>query len=294
MNRNIKETINSVTKCFTMFCHQLGQTIASVLRMTVLSSIRIAFRSKRYIEFKNSSSCCVLGNGPSLKDDFENGKILIENNDIFCVNMFCASPLFTVIRPRFYFLVDVAFFYPSNDLHRSQVEALIEAFNRVDWKMYLITSSSSLSGSKLLNSITNPNVELLKLNSTAVDGFGFFRHFAYSHGLGMPRCQTVVNFALCTAINLGYKNVYLYGADHTWTRDLYVDENNTVCYGDRHVYNKNLTVIKKEGTFAHQLIQFATMFNSHYLIEDYSSSKKTKIWNCSSDSFLDAYERLTV
>ena len=119
-----------------------------------------------------------------------------------------------------------------------------------------------------------------------------FVHWAYRHLLGMPRCQTVVNFALCAAINMGYENIYLYGADHTWTRDLFVDDDNVVCYGDRHVYNKNLTVIKKEGNFAQLLDAFSKMFKSHYLIEDYSKSVDVKIWNCAGDTFLDAYERL--
>ena len=108
----------------------------------------------------------------------------------------------------------------------------------------------------------------------------------------MPRCQTVVNFAIGFAINMGYENVYLYGADHTWTRDLFVDDNNVVCYGDRHVYNKNLTVVKKRDTFAHLLSQFAMMFEAHYQLEDFSKTQGVKIWNCSSDSFLDAYERM--
>ena len=91
---------------------------------------------------------------------------------------------------------------------------------------------------------------------------------------------------------MGYKNIYLYGADHTWTRDLFVDDDNVVCYGDKHVYNKNLTVIKKKEKFAELLNQFSLMFKSHYLLEKYSNEEGVKIWNCGSDSFLDAYERL--
>ena len=89
-----------------------------------------------------------------------------------------------------------------------------------------------------------------------------------------------------------YENIYLYGADHTWTRDLFVNEDNVVCYGDRHVYKKDLTIIKKDGSFANLLDAFSNMFKSHYKIEEYSKIENVKIWNCSSDTFLDAYERL--
>ena len=37
----------------------------------------------------------------------------------------------------------------------------------------------------------------------------------------------------------------------------------------------------------------AKMFKAHYLLEEYSKSEGVKIWNCSSDTFLDAYERKT-
>ena len=108
----------------------------------------------------------------------------------------------------------------------------------------------------------------------------------------MPRCQTVTNFALTAAVNMGYKIVYLYGADHSWTQDLRVDDENVVCYGDRHVYNTGLTIIKKENTIGHLLHQFAKMFDTHWIIKEYAEAQGCEILNCTKDSFVDAYKRL--
>ena len=274
-----------------LFVKNLVLSSVSLLRVCVLSSIRTASDAKKYSRLKSSTTCCILGNGPSLKDDFEGGSVRAEGNDVFCVNMFCNSPLFKIIKPRFYFIIDNAYFAPQDERCQRLVDDLIFSLNQVDWDLYLVVSSSSFKGSRLLNSIKNEYVRVLRMNSTTVEGFRGFRHWLYRMRLGMPRCQTVVNFALCMAIDMGYKDVYLYGADHTWTRDLFVDDENVVCYGDRHVYNKNLTIIKREHNFAFLLRQFAQMFESHYKLEDYSRSEGVKIWNCSSDSYLDAYDR---
>lgn len=292
MNKKIKDCLNNTSQVVSSFLGNLGKTFSSLLRICVLSSAKVARQSKCYSDLKLNKSCCVLGTGPSLKEDFENGRVLTVGNDIMCVNMFCSSPLFKVLKPRFYYLVDGAYFTPKTDRHKQMVDNLISVINEVDWDMYIVVSSSAVSGSKLLKSIDNKYVKVIRVNSAEFDGFRYIRHWVYRHRLGMPRCQTVVNLAICTAINLQYDNIYLYGVDHTWTRDLFVDEDNVVCYGDRHVYNKDLTIIKKEGNFARLLDAFSNMFKSHYLIEEYAQSLGIKIWNCSSDSYLDAYQRM--
>lgn len=291
MNQKVREGIKNTANTIGYGLHATVQSCVSALRMIVLSSPKVAWKSRKYQNLRQSDACCVLGNGPSLKDGLEKGVVKLEGNDVFAVNMFCQSDYFWSIKPRFYFLVDGAYFAPKDDRNNKLVDELIEKMNRVDWSMYLVISTSSPKG-RLLNSLENANIKVIRLNSTTLEGFKFLNHYFYSINMGMPRCQTVVNFAICAAINMEYKNVYLYGADHTWTRDLFVDDDNVVCYGDRHVYNKNLTVIKKEGTFAHLLGQFAKMFEAHYELETYSKTRGVKIWNCSSDTFLDAYERL--
>ena len=292
MNKGTKQILKGLSKSTASFLSNSKNTFVSILRMCVLSSLKVARLSKKCEQLKTTKSCCVLGNGPSLKDDLEHGRVRLEGNDVMCVNMFCWDPSFRVIKPRFYFLIDGAYFNPP-ERHKERVDNLITSLNEVDWDMYLMISSGAVSGSKLLRSVNNEHIKVIRINSTSVGGFRGFRHWVYRHRLGMPHCQTVVNFAVCEAINMHYENIYLYGVDHTWTRDLYVDENNVVYDGVRHVYDKNLSRVKKEYNFAAALGYFGKMFRAHYLLEDYSQSVGVKIWNCTSDTFLDAYERKT-
>lgn len=291
MKKGTKQLLKGISESTASFFSNLKNTFISILRMCMLSSLKVARQSKKCEQLKTTKSCCILGNGPSLKDDLEHSRVRLDGNDVMCVNMFCWDPSFRVVKPRFYFLLDGAYFNPP-ERHKERVDNLITSLNNVDWDMYLMISSGTVSGSKLLRSIKNERIKIIRINSTSVSGFRGFRHWIYRHRLGMPHCQTVVNFAVCEAINMHYENIYLYGVDHTWTRDLYVDENNVVYDGVRHVYDKNLTRVKKDFNFAVKLMNIEKMFRAHYLLEEYSKSEKTKIWNCSSDTFLDAYERL--
>lgn len=274
------------------FFLNLKNSFLSIGYVLTLSSIKVSFRSKKINKLKHHKDCCILGNGPSLKSALENGEVRIKDVDIVCVNMFCQTNEFWDLKPRFYYVADPAYFIPKTERHKRLVNDLIDCLAKVDWEMYLFTGPK-VPKCALIDSVSkNHNIEIVNINVAQVSGFKWFRHSIYKHRLGMPRCQTIVNMALTNSINMGYETIYLYGADHSWTKDLLVNEQNEVCYGDRHVYNTNLQVVKKEQNIASLLDAFSKMFQSHYLIEEYAISCGTKIWNCTKGSFIDAYERL--
>lgn len=291
MNHNLKDTLNSFAKASSSFFGNLASSIASLFRMVLLSKISIASKTKKYREYKSGQFCCILANGPSLKEALANGEVRLEGNDIFCVNMFAEADVFWTIKPRFYFLVDREFFCPSMERTQKQVAFLKEAFAKVDWDMFLCISGTS-ANSGVLSGLDNPHIKVLRWNTTDVGGFRSFRHFFYRRNMGMPRCQTVTNFALTAAIAMKYENVFLYGADHGWTKDLRVDDENVVCYGDRHIYNTSLTELKLDYSIATLLRRYAMMFEAHWLINDFAKSEEINILNCTKGSFVDAYKRL--
>ena len=50
----------------------------------------------------------------------------------------------------------------------------------------------------------------------------------------MPFSQNVLVAAIYISLNLGYKNIYLLGADHSWAHDVSVNDDNQLCLNDRH------------------------------------------------------------
>ena len=290
MNPTLKNSIRDTVKVFNSLVSVFFLTIVSIIRMSVLTNFKLAFKRGSIKRIRNAEKCTILANGPSLKAAFENGEVFTDCCDIACVNSFCESEYFWKIKPALYFLIDGEFFNPTIERCVKQVDRLKSALAKVDWPMTLIISTSS-GNRGVLEGLTNPMIKVVRINTTTVNGYKWFRHNAYDLYLGMPICQTVTNMAICFAIQLKYKNIYLYGADHGWTKDLRVDDDNVCCYGDRHVFNTALTVIKLDYSIVTLLRNYANMFESHWLLKDYADSVGVKIWNCTRGSFIDAYER---
>lgn len=287
---NTRNFVKGLFEWISIFSKNAVDTFVSIVRIIFGSSLSVISRHAKTNNLRKYENCTILANGPSLKSAMDYGEVIMNDCDLMCVNMFCLTDYFWKLKPTLYFVVDGAYFAPQSERHYKLVSDFEGAISKVDWDMYLVVSTKSKKGG-ILRNLNNPNVHLLRVNTTEVSGFKWFRHLMYGIRMGMPRCQTVTNMALMTAVNMGYKNVYLYGADHGWTKDLRVDDNNCVCYGDRHVYNPNLTVIKKDVSLATLLRRYAQMFDSHCIIQEYAKESKTMIWNCTRDSFIDAYQR---
>lgn len=273
--------------------HLLYDSVISCLYIVVFSRCG-ACRDARKLRkgLQGEENCVVLGNGPSLNKVLKEGGVE-RTLDIYAVNMFASSVYFWELKPAYYCIIDPAFFRNKNSERIKKMwDELVTAFHKVDWKMTILVPPYAKK-KDIEREIDNVNIQICHVNLSPVEGFKWFRHFAYRHYLGMPRAQTVLNMAIISAINRGYKKIYLYGADHSWTRDLLVNDDNVVCYGDRHVYKPALEYIELNYDISTLLMYYARMFHSHILINDYANSVGCSVINCTEGSFIDAYKRST-
>lgn len=272
------------------FVVDLFGTIFSVALIGVLSSFKVAHRNKN-LKVNVEKACCVLGNGPSLKVALDNGKVEYKGNDVICVNLFCKSEYFRVIKPQYYFVSDYVYLGRlQTERHKQIYSEFVSCLNSVDWEMMLFLPTL-LPEDKLLKDIQNPYISIQRVNTTWIKGFKHFRFRNYHRFLAIPRCENILGVVLTLMVSLNYKKILLYGADHSWTKDMFVDDDNVVCYGDRHVYNTNLQVIKMNHPLYVELSSFAMVFRAHHEIEEYAQTKCCQIFNCTEGSFIDAYKR---
>lgn len=291
MNPKIRDFLNASSRACGNFVHDLTSSCSTLARIAVLSRFSVASKSKSYKSLKKNINSVILANGSSLKSAYDSGDVHLDDCDVFCVNMLVDWEHFKDVKPRFYFVSDGVFFNPTKEKHHNLISRLATALKSVDWEIFLCIPAGTANGG-LLKELSGSNVKILRWNTTTTEGFTSFCHWIYRHNMGMPRCQTVTNAAIMAAINMGYANINLYGADHSWTRDLKVNDNNEVCYGDRHVYAAEVKYSKNDRTIGWLLHAFANMFDAHHEIEAYAKKRGVKIWNCTKGSFVDAYERL--
>jgi hypothetical protein len=256
------------------------------------------------IAVRKSDEAVIVGNGPSLNDNFKTNINFFSGKSAFCVNDFAISGYFEVIKPDFYILFDSAYWLKniSKELGETNKRVFQLLKDKVSWPMTIIMplSAKQWSWFKELPNL-NKNIRICYVNWTRIDCSKSLRNFMYSRDLAMPRCANVLINAIFLAINMGYKKIFLAGADHSWHEDIFVGDDNVVYRKGEYCYSEGKVSLKPafknlEGTQVyklHELFQlFSLTFKGHQEIEEYARFAGAKVYNISKKSYIDAYERV--
>ena len=134
-----------------------------------------------------------------------------------------------------------------------------------------------------------------------VTGFESFCYYLFRRNLGMTRCTNVLCGCLFLSINMGYKKIYLFGADHSWHEELRIADDNTVFIRDFHFDDKQDSVkevklyesIERNNSIKiHRIFWWGyKAFFDYIVIGEYAKKMKTDVYNASEKSYIDAFKR---
>ncbi|MDE6703575.1 MAG: hypothetical protein K2K00_07855 [Muribaculaceae bacterium] len=278
----------STTKKVSEFFDNLGASAKGVVKIILQSR---PTHTEKAVDAEKP--LIILANGPSLRQTIDEYGVVLKEFPTLAVNFAANTPEFRSIKPNYYVLADPHFFKAS---YQPNIKLLWENIGKVDWEMRLFIDRRYLKTFR--TSVKLPEcVKLDAFNAVGVEGFGGFEKIAYSKGLAMPRPRNVLIPSIMIGIALGYKNIYLCGADHSWMRDLHVTDENEVVSGMNHFYkddNKEIERSRNEyrSYRLHQIIQsFYTAFLSYHKIRRFADSRNIKIFNSTPGSYIDAFER---
>ena len=254
-------------------------------------------------KFKNANKkgkIVILANGPSLKDvllkiEFDDE---CKDSDLCVVNYFANDDLFEILKPQYYVLSDPQFL--ANNCFKERVLVFYETLNRkVNWKLNLCIPYSFRK--QITNYIHNDNINIVYFHSIVYKGFSNIRNYLFKIGLGCADYGTVVHHCIYIAINLGYKEINLYGVDHTYFDGLCVNEKNQVCRRVTHYYDEEEPVIKPLcHNYTGKLVPYnmsfflydhMRIFQGHEIINEYAKYRSVVIYNRTKGSMIDAYLR---
>jgi hypothetical protein len=286
------------------FLNDTFDFIVLLLRILITESYKNYVRSHGPNDICVSKKLIILGNGPSLKNVLLNWKdeIKIENFDILAVNFFCHDDIFNVIMPKYYVLCDNTFFDEDN-LLRDKVNKMYDTLNsKVTWKMFLYIQYRPWKMMNWEKIITNKNITVIPFHYSIYKGYPSLRNWFIKKGLAVTSQGTVIQIGEIMGINIGYKEMYLYGVDHNFFDNLCVDENNQLCNVESHFYetNRELQPLyhyyipgkKTKFTVASYLEEKMLLFYGHEYLRKYADYCSVKIINCTKNSLIDAYERI--
>lgn len=269
--------------------NRLGSSVASLIKVVLMSKGASASSDEGY-----GRQLVIMGNGPSLRETIDKHLDWLLLNDLMAVNFSAISPDFFKLRPKYYILADGHFF---NSLDKdNNVRKLWESLAKVSWGMTLLVPAKFRHLIKPLL-IHARDIRVRYYNLTPVEGFKWLSHNLYSWGLGMPRPRNVLIPALMEGIRLGYKKIYICGADHSWTKTLDVDDDNFVISIQPHFYEDNDEEHKRvretyKGLRLHDVLgSMSIAFKSYWEIGNYAKKKKVEIINATPGSMIDAFPR---
>ncbi len=282
------------------FLTKLFQSFFSFLKIIILSKYIVKLPRE-----DPSKDCLILANGPSLnitlkeKMDF----LLSGNKKIIVVNHFCSTEYFEKLKPSYYVIVAPQFFIEntSDSLKELRDKTYETILNKTSWPLILFLPQGARKTSVVKNRFdSNKNIKIVYFNSTPVEGFQSVSNLFFKLNLGMPRPHNVLIPSIFLALNMGFKKIYLFGADHSWHEIIKVNDNNEVSVNHQHFYENSPVVVpmlQLDGKphFIHDVFRTLYLaFKGYFVLKAYSDSIGSKIYNASEKSYIDAFVRIKI
>lgn len=266
---------------------KLGATLASFVKIPIMSR-RPSPKSR-----DRKDTIIIMGNGPSLRDAMEQDRDVLMAYPRLAVNLSALTPDFRDLRPDYYILADIAFFLKEKT---GKVPQLWEALRSVDWQMTLFLPATARKMPEVKS--LPANITLKFYNLTPAEGFRCVMHPLYDSGLAMPRPRNVLIPSIISSMREGFRKIVLIGADHNWSKTLWVTERNRVVSVQPHFYKDDDAELRRaeeifKNVHIHDVYEnYAIAFRSYFNVKAYADRRGVEILNATPGSFIDAFPRI--
>lgn len=269
---------------------------------SLMTFFKIVLRSDLFLKPYQSKydRCVILGNGPSAKETLQTHKDFLDNQILISVNRFPETEAFLQFKPQHFVLV--AKNWKDNVSENSKkisIDLYDSVINRTTWDMHIHLPAEAKKCKWLMDRFKqNKHLTISLYNDTPVEGLPKWNRFFFKKAWGLPRPHNVIIPSLMIAINAGFKEIILVGADHSWLEGLTVNEKNEALLFQKHFYDENtakldyMLKLGKRPRRLHEILEkFMLAFRAYFEINDYAKNKNVNIWNATPKSFIDAFER---
>ena len=290
-------------KHITFFDNSVA-SLCSTIKVLLISKLFLP-TDKKQNDFKE---CVLLGNGPSLKDFLANHHDFLQGKSVFAVNNFVRTNAYTEVKPDYYVIVAPDYWGKEQKpgFREERLRIFKELGDKTEWGLTLfVPAVASKHRAWKVPLEKNPNIQIAYFNNTPVEGLKGISHWYFRHWLGMPRPHNVLVGTLAIALNLGFSNCYITGADHSWLGEILVADDNRVFLSQKHFYDDHLK--SKVYTAAarpmyagsssqerklHEILEkFYFSFRAYWELKAYAETLGTQIYNLTPGSFIDAFDR---
>jgi len=279
------------------FFDNLGKTFATFARIFLLSKWNVKIKKQA-----QTKEAIILGNGPSLNTMIAENIDFLSDKELVCVNHFPITNFYIQLKPKYYMTSAPDLWLDSIDSHF--VEASNKLFNamceKTAWELQFFIPFEAQKYKRWQNLLAgNKQIHINYYNNTPVESWNFLAHFLFRKNIGMPRPHNIMVPSIFNLMNMGYKKIYLFGAEHSWLKDISVNDSNEALINQKHFYDEQTSKAKtldKRGVGARRLHEilhkFMLAFKGYFVLNEYAKTQNVKILNATPNSFIDAFERI--
>ncbi len=274
---------------------------------TAETIIRILLFSKYFVKINNNEQkkeLVILGNGPSLTSSLKKHASFFKDKDLMCVNHFPRTEYYELLKPEYY--VSIAPDLWLDNIEEKFVEQSNALFSemaeKTNWNIDFFFPYEARKFKRWQKKIReNKNINITFINQIPAEGWKWFRHMIFRMNLGMPRPHNVMIPSIFLGLNMGYKKIYLVGADHSWLPEITVNDDNIALINQKHFYdakNSKHQPLDKKGKGERKLHEilhkFMLAFAGYFILKDYAESLNAEILNATPGSYIDAFNRVNL
>jgi hypothetical protein len=289
------QALENIYNQLSFFLSNLFNSLLSLLKVILQSDFSIKYPEA------DQKQCIILGNGPSLAQSLQKHQDFFKSSPLVCVNSFALTEDYEKLKPSYYAMHDPGLWLSDSEIPRTIFNSIME---KTTWPLTLFIPRSARKSSYIKRLSNFQNIKIVLYNYTVYKGASGIGNWLYKNNLAMPQSQNVLVASLFLCLNLKFKEIYVFGADHTWHENIHVDDDNVLCIKDVHYYD-NQEEIKlrkfykglhlKETFTVHEIFEaWAKVFKGYWAIEKYAKYCGSKIYNASEVSFIDIFERKKV
>lgn len=243
----------------------------------------------------------VVGNGPSLNKSLELYRDEICSTECLMVNFSASTPLYEQIKPSVYALSDEGWFN-SEGISNSTIRLIECIRDKTTWPLTIVIPKKFSNWWALDELSKNSNIESVFEAGSWLKMPEDVLFEAFDKNVCHPPSYTVLTYSLYLSLYWGYKETYLIGADTSFIKDAYVDqETNQLFTIDTHFYDNSkvrpdgLCSAKYGRPFNKTMLdlaeQYHSVFYEYNLLARYAQWKGLKVYNASEFSMIDCFER---
>jgi len=255
------------------------------------------------LAFKSEGELVVLGNGPSLKTTLAAHLDFLKGKSKLCVNEFAHSEYYERLKPEYYVLYDPAYYRQAPAKHvAEQIARDFETIrDKTTWPLKILMPVQAKQWNHFMGlPELNENIEIYYFNCNTVSGEPAIRNYLYDTNKAMPFSYNTLCASIYLGVLLGHKKIYVDGADHSWHEDITVGDDNKLYWRNPHFFDGREPELRPIYVDSYEKVTFkmheilhslSLMFQGYQGVEEYAKYRKAKVYNISSKSYIDAFER---